>query len=186
MEPGYTKACPVELDVTLQKEKEGLVLTISGRVWNPNRSDITSGGQCLDYIKENLPQNDTFDFLYDMWKKYHLNDMHAGTPAQEAALRKAYEEGKLPGIGANHYKECCDYLKTLNLYEVNIDGSPYKYGHSWLFEEIPLEDVARIVYLIETDELFSKDDKQYELFVASTKCSIDELYEEDLDIEKDE
>lgn len=41
------------------------------------------GGQILDSIK---PANDAQRKLIALWRKYHLNDMHAGTEEQEAAL----------------------------------------------------------------------------------------------------
>lgn len=42
-----------------------------------------SGGQIVDQIK---PANDAQRELVSIWKAWHLNDMHAGTEEQEAAL----------------------------------------------------------------------------------------------------
>ena len=105
------------------------------------------GGQCLDSIAKYV-ENDTFKLIYKMWEKYHLNGMHAGTHAQEEALKEAVKSGKLERYGANNYTETCDYLKSIGLYEVEYNGKPYKYGHGWLFWEIPEEDLKQIEKLL--------------------------------------
>jgi hypothetical protein len=43
-----------------------------------------SGGQIVDSIK---PANKFQERLIEIWRAYHLNDMHAGTEEQEAALQ---------------------------------------------------------------------------------------------------
>lgn len=68
--------------------------------------------------------------LLYIWKNYHLNDMHAGTPAQEDALNK-----KFGGPDANRYSEQVEYLKSINLYEDN----GYRYGSGWLSRPVPEE-----------------------------------------------
>lgn len=95
-------------------------------------------GQCLDELKKYI-HNDTYDTIYNMWKKHHLNDLHAGTVAQEEALEKAGYTG-----WANNYKECCDYLESIGLF----DDNGYKFGHGWLKREIPDEDLNTIKELL--------------------------------------
>lgn len=127
----------------------------SGNIWNRIATDILCGGQCLDTIaeyREQLEDKETFDLIYAMWKKYHLNGMHAGTPEQE----KAVEEWEAKG---NKY-DCtavCDMLKKIGLYEVNFTGAtvgryynnePYKYGHGWVIQEIPGNDLLKIEHLL--------------------------------------
>lgn len=97
-------------------------------------------GQCLDELTPLLVGNHLFEELYDLWKKYHLNDMHPGTPKQEQALRKAHLTN-----WANDYTKCCEYLESINL--LYDDG--YKFGSGWLKEEIPEEDLKRINKLME-------------------------------------
>jgi len=63
-----------------------------------------------------------------VWERWHLNDLRAGTPIQETFIRIAIEDG-----WKYEYKEACAKLKDAGIYE--IDG--YKYGHSWLTEEVP-------------------------------------------------
>jgi hypothetical protein len=47
-------------------------------------------GQCLDHIK---PADDDQQQLIDIWKKWHLNDMNAGTEKQQACIDKFKSEG---------------------------------------------------------------------------------------------
>jgi len=70
--------------------------------------------------------------LLNVWKRWHLNNIRAGSPAQEEALRQAnFEEG---------YLEALKFLKERNLEPDTgylVDGKPYKYGSKWLKEELP-------------------------------------------------
>ena len=97
-------------------------------------------GQCLDDIAE-YNSDPLFKVLYRLWKKYHLNDMHAGTEAQEKAVNKWINQGNI-----YNYKNACEYLKSINLY--NDNG--YKYGSSWLYRPIPKKDLEIIKTIIET------------------------------------
>lgn len=113
--------------------------------------------------------------VYDLWKKYHLNNMHTGTPEQEKAVEewKAQENCRslLSFSDIYDYEKDCDYLKSIGLYEVPIstidkDVNPqfidcekgtYKYGYGWLKERIPEEDVQRIECLIKNNLVMEKD-----------------------------
>lgn len=123
-------AVSVEIELT-----EDNVFTACGWIWNIRRTDCVSGGQNLDEINKFKKNHPIFKVIYQMWKKYHLNDMHPGTEAQEEALEKAGYTG-----WANNYYECCDYLKSIGLYEDN----GYKFGTGWLKREIPQEDLEII------------------------------------------
>ena len=137
------------------KTPEYVELSICGSIWNSRHSDIVCGGQCLDTIakyKEQLEDKEVFETLYNLWKKYHLNGMHAGTPEQEDVI----EEWKAEG---NHYEytAVCEMLKRRGLYEVNYTGlsvgrrynnEPYKYGHDWLIQELPGDVLLKIEPLL--------------------------------------
>lgn len=90
-------------------------------------------GQCLDELSE-LIDDPVFTQIYWLWKRYHLNDLHAGTPVQEYALEHA------PFQNNADYKARCEYLKSIGLYEVG----GYKYGDGWLSEKIEEHDLALI------------------------------------------
>jgi len=78
-----------------------------------------------------------FDFL-DIWKKWHLNDMKAGTPKQEEALKDC---------PFTDYTERCGWLRGLGLY----DDNGYKYGTAWLKVELPKEVIDFINALPSAD-----------------------------------
>ena len=135
------KNCAVEVEIEYKErhnsfyDKDFMEFTSMGFIYNPRHTDCYTGGQCLDTIKQFIPDNIIFDKIYRIWKNYHLNGMHAGTPEQERAVEEYRERtGR-----AYNYTEICDYLKSINLYDVEVNGQPYKYGHSWLCEEIPEE-----------------------------------------------
>lgn len=158
------KSCMVDVKLALDNDN----FSACANVWNPRYSDVIYCGQCFDDLLIDFPelnQNEIFMEVYDLWKNYHLNDMHAGTPEQE----KAIEEWKAQGHKYD-YKEVCDYLKSINLYEVpvstiDLKANPkyadskeetYKYGHDWLKVEIPEIDLERIKYLIEYEEVLER------------------------------
>lgn len=78
-----------------------------------------------------------------IWKEWHLNDMKAGVPPQEEAIK----EWKALG-NKYDYEKACEYLKSVNLYEV--DG--YKYGHAWNRVEVPNVVIEWLEALPETDK----------------------------------
>ena len=114
------------------------------------------GGQCLDTIAEHVAElNDpeTFGAIYQWWKQYHLNGMHAGTPEQEKAIR----EWESTRNNRHDYLAVCEMLKEKGLYEVLFTGKtvgrmynnePYKYGCGWVVEQIPGADLIRIEHLL--------------------------------------
>lgn len=120
------------IEIELRGTEENPVLSIYGKM--KGRS-----GQCLDTIAE-YNSDPLFKVLYRLWKKYHLNDMHAGTEAQEEAINKWINQGNV-----YNYKNACEYLKSINLY--NDNG--YKYGSSWLYRPIPEKDLRIIKTIIE-------------------------------------
>lgn len=142
--PSKETTCEIEMELKTEKDKN--ILSMSGSI-----GDVYCG-QCFDEMAEtSLKENDLFRCLYKLWKLYHLNDMHAGTPEQEEALKQARKENIIP---SGDYTKDCEFLKSKNLYEVTLpDGTPYKYGHSWLYEPIPEDDLQIIKMLIKTGTL---------------------------------
>ena len=147
----------VEITIELREEDGKPVFSASGDVWNIKHTDIIMGGQCLDdpIIVKHLKGNKTFEEILDLWKKYHLNDTHAGTYEQETCIKENQEECNLiekrlkeENKYISHYVVSCELLKNHNLYEVEVDGKPYKYGQSWLYWDIPSEDLLRIKNLL--------------------------------------
>lgn len=124
-----------------------------GNIWNTTKTDIVCGGQCLDTIAKYV-KDPVFKEIHKLWQQYHLNGMHAGTPEQE----KAIEEWKAAG-NKYDYTAVCEYLKSIDLYEVNYTGlsigrryenEPYRYGRAWLIQEIPGDALLRIEHMLST------------------------------------
>ena len=92
-------------------------------------------------------ENKLFATIKELWHKYHLNDMHAGTPEQEESLKKENL------LSANDFEKACEYLKSIGLYEVEYEGKPYRYGSGWLHFPIPKKDLEKIHLILNTPQI---------------------------------
>ena len=123
------KMCLAEIEIELTDDGK---FSVCGGGWNSRGTDYMIGGQCLDELAQysSIKNNSKFKQAYEWWKKWHLNDMHAGTEKQEQALEDAGMTN-----WANEYSKCCDYLESIGL----LYDNGYKFGTSWLKREIPAE-----------------------------------------------
>lgn len=78
-----------------------------------------------------------------IWERWHLNDMRAGSPAQEEHLRVLKARGEKPPAGVSHYEWACRKLALQGLHPDRdwTDGG-YRYGSRWLCESVPDEVLA--------------------------------------------
>ena len=81
---GKRKVNEVTVNIVLKERKTKggfcfLELGISGDVWNSRHKDICCGGQCLDTIA-NYIHTPLFKEIFELWNKWHLNGLNAGTP----------------------------------------------------------------------------------------------------------
>lgn len=101
-----------------------------------------------------LRDDPLFAELYRLYSLYNRNDLHAGTPAQEKAIRQAIRDGELNDPTR---VEIVSRLKSLRLYvdETVRDaaGGAHRYGHGRIYAEIPKYDLYRIRHLIETGNI---------------------------------
>ena len=139
-EEGYTK-----IDISLKHSdkfmKPKYTLSISALMdWEEEYQDFSGGGQCLDSVLDMYPENKLVKEIHTLWKKYHLNDMNAGTIEQSEYLDSLGEY--------KSYEWACEELKKVGLYKANYKGKKYTYGSAWLPREIPIEDVNRIKEII--------------------------------------
>jgi hypothetical protein len=108
----------------------------------------SSCGQCDDNID---PRTIAQRELLAIWRKWHLNDMNAGTEEQTAVI-------SIWAAGKNYdYEKACEFLKSINLYEVPHPdtGKPYKYGHGWLTRALPVDlwpDIEKLCVIIDKEE----------------------------------
>lgn len=86
--------------------------------------------------------------LFNLWNRWHLNDMQAGTPKQMEALRDAF--------GSQSYSHD-QALEVLDNEGILVDrdylhnGKPYRYGSAWLHEDVPEHVLQWLRNLPETD-----------------------------------
>ena len=118
---------------------------------------------------------------YEVWKRWHLNGMTAGSPAQEQWKR----DNVFPGYPTDHYEWVKAGLAAAGLdpdpnYLVPSEGTkmvpygfgfgkcktqhhacqfekpgdmvPYKYGHAWLYEALP-DDVLEFIHALPQSEV---------------------------------
>lgn len=129
------KVNAVDVEMELRYTDKGPELSICGNIWNGRHTDTVIGGQCLDKMNqiEDIHGNSVFQELYRLHSLYHLNSLHAGTVKQEDALHKS-------GKYFHNYDDQCKYLESVGLL---YDGD-YKYGTTWLYREIPENDLNKI------------------------------------------
>ena len=129
----------VEIEVNYSNDR----LSICGSVWNSKKTDIIAGGQCLDSIKPYFKHNKEFNYLFTIWKEYHLNDMKAGSPLQEAFIKNL-------NLDNYNYESVCKELENAGLLIDDSylhDDKPYRYGSAWIFSPIP-ESVKNYIQTI--------------------------------------
>ena len=64
----------------------------------------------------------------------------------------------------DYYTVDCELLRRHGLYEVEVDGKPYKYGHGWLYRAIPENDMNKIRAILDKDlsvDFLYKEDELY-------------------------
>jgi hypothetical protein len=154
------------VEVELRNNRSGLpVFSVMANIGNGSR--WIQSGQCLDTIMNDYrfknPANKiVFDEIYNLWKKYHLNDMNAGTPKQTAAIKEGFDAWRKElGYDAD-FTNKCRYLQSINLYldyEYTVNGvlqseakTPepvgYRYGSGWIYFSISEDDLNHITTLL--------------------------------------
>lgn len=114
-------------------------LSLHGVVGPRKDGGCAMAGQIQEVLSEGFPNKgwtvDDLCCLQHVWERWHLNDLRAGSPKQEAYLRELEERGM-----EMNYAKACEVLKEAGIYEDEDcirDGKPYRYGTAWLKEEIP-------------------------------------------------
>ena len=115
--------------------------TFSASGWY-KKEDEEYGGQCLDkFIKDNeVIASDNFDIfslIYKYWTVYHLNDLKPWTVEQVEYLKSVNFDCRAENLG-----------KINEALEKQGLQKDYKYGHAWLLQEIPVNDIKRILVWI--------------------------------------
>jgi hypothetical protein len=149
------------LDVDLKPITEITELSITGTVRKPDRSDAYTCGQICDTVQEYFGKSRTIRRICEIWQRYHLNGMRAGTRVQMEAL------AGLKFTTGEFYKLRCEVLAEKHLldvpipeesrenfrYMVGADGelpTTYRFGSAWLYEPIPPEVLDELRQLIDS------------------------------------
>jgi hypothetical protein len=136
---GDAKNNEVELEIDLSVAGR---LAIVAHVWNSRKTDLHAVGQMHDEIQKYFGHDPKVKRILEVWKRWHLNTMRAGSPAQEDFLRQ-YDTKGVPST----YEMRCVWLKRAGLNpdpNYLIKGKPYEYGHAWLREELPQDVIDEI------------------------------------------
>ena len=114
--------------------------TMSANVWNNLGTDVIAVGQCVDEVVARFPHHAQARRMCAIWKKWHLNHMNAGTPAQTAELALH----TFPGYPMSHLDWTRGVLAAAGLQPDTSHGTSYSYGSAWLKVELPPEVRAEI------------------------------------------
>lgn len=141
-------------DIYCRIKYDGWRLSITG-VEGPYSNGNCKGGvgQIVMYLLGNERQiapAPGWDFekikmFLQLWDRWHLNDMRAGSEPQEKWLRENPIVVKYP---ESHYKIASKKLAEVGL---NPDSDGYRYGHAWKFEVIPEWVISFFKSLPDTD-----------------------------------
>ncbi len=89
----------IKIIVELKGTDECPVFSASGEIKKGLRFE--KAGQCLEDVREILKDNKKFNIIFELWKKYHLNDMHP-----ECEHQRALGWTDLASKKINIYKYC--------------------------------------------------------------------------------
>lgn len=141
----YNRSGRKNCKVTIKMELENGRLSLCGNIWNPRETDIYSGGQCYETIAEYFPYNKRIKRLLEIWKRWHLNDMQAGSLKQMEWLRNNEVSYKAKQSASTHYVNWYDWA-TEELKNVGLNpDNGYTFGSAWLKEELPGDVVSELI-----------------------------------------
>jgi hypothetical protein len=120
-----------------------MTASVLSRHGGKGRWQARSTGQSVDLLREAWSDHPVVAEMCDIWERWHLNDMKAGSRAQSEAVQAL----RLGG-GDVGYDASVEHLKNLGLEtdaSVQVGAKPYRYGTAWLVEPLPasVEDRLR-------------------------------------------
>ena len=134
--------------VELEPAREDLLeLTICGEIKNGNGGGFYSGGQNISEVVSYYPTK-RLQRIQEIWERYHLNGMKAGTSKQKEVLdahKKTLSKKEREEFNQDHYANCLKVLEAAGLKE----DRGYTYGSAWLIEEIPADIIEEIKALFQ-------------------------------------
>lgn len=133
------------ISIDLEPIKGHLELGISGGIWNFKNTDYLCVGQIQGDLRSRLEDKalvfhdeslteEKLKRLLDIWDRWHLNTLNAGTREQNQKVKERLTEENYTYPGA------CIVLKNSDLYE----DRGCRYGSTWLVELLPEEVIEEI------------------------------------------
>ena len=155
---------PCKIEINLEHYEGGRdqatlkPLTQLGGYWTFSASGEIgnhTGGQCLDEIAT-ISRDPFIDLVTQTWRRWHLNDMQAGTLrqtklVQDSGLRAAADYDQVCALLAEH---------DLLIDKETNPQHPYKYGSAWLVKTIPNGELNKIRALFVAAEIRQQDGEQ--------------------------
>lgn len=133
---------PDKRTIDLELAGPYLEFTASGGIWNPRMTDYVTCGQNLEEILNLVPENGDLRRLVTIWRRWHLNGLHAGTTRQMEIIELM--SPLYPWLFKNGLYD--GRLAVLELSNLLFDND-YCYGSAWLVELLPNEVVDQILSL---------------------------------------
>ena len=138
---GETVKCVIKIEIrnttdtidwdTLSQVENRETLSIVGKIYGGEKfRKLISCGQINDSITSTAK---CVNELCDFWRKYHLNDLNAGTKSQSELIESRNEK--------YDYKEVCKFLEEQNM----LVDRGYRYGTAWLSREFPKDELLSII-----------------------------------------
>ena len=153
----------ITVELNLKETEKGLEFTASANVWNSKHTDIIMGGQCLDSLEQYLKYNKKFKTILEMWRKYHLNGMHAWCEHEHE--ENPSEKVKVYKLRYNEEGERLSKIRDLGIFKEfievteqglkNIPSALYELRTSKVFNETGIEEKAR--GWVDYDEVLSPE-----------------------------
>lgn len=151
------------MEVTITYRADGrLSLVGSGR---------HGSGQVYEHLTKDNPDTgftkEDCVHLMQVWQRWHLNDMRAGTPKQEDAVRKWRQTADDTG-----YSAACKMLDSIGL----LTDNGYRYGSRWLKEDVPEEILKWLFDLPGTGNSYSEvytpeiNEFDFNAIISYNKC----------------
>ena len=146
---GETVKCVIKIEIrnatdtidwdTLSQVENRETLSIMGEMYGGKKfKKPISWGQIYDSFTTTTK---CVKELCDFWRKYHLNDLNAGTKSQSELIEsrnKKYD-----------YVEVCKFLEEQNM----LVDRGYRYGTAWLSREFPKDELLSIIAEIKSQPI---------------------------------
>lgn len=120
-----------EIEWTLQNGR----FSASGGIWQSNKRDYTTCGQILEELLSLFPDDELVNKIVKVWRKWHLNDLTAGSPRQTEFLEQFTDTPR-----SDYYTWAKDKLSEAGIEpdeSFQYNGKAYSYGSAWLHTDLP-------------------------------------------------